>query len=511
MSHPLRHSPAELAAVHASEGLLVADWERILFLNQRLQQLLDVRADELIGQPIERLGDFISEPETVDRLRNAFRQGQPFQGEVTRRQADGSQFAVELIVTPVPPDSGPGAVAGGHWMVVVAIRDLRHSKRLEHQLWQSQRLDAVTNLADGVAHEMNNVVQVLAGYGSLIAETLPKDDPRGADLKAIEVAARRGGALLKELLAFARRRPSSRSPLDLNEVIRSWADLIQVLVGAEIRLILDLADDLPPVSADRGEVQQILLNLLSNARDAMSPAGGTLTIVTHEVVPGEVVAKASVDERIGEYVVLTVADTGVGMSSDTKAQLFEPFFTTKDDRGSRGLGLATVHEIVRESGGLVWVRSRPGEGTSVEVHFPALRSPAVEPAPAAVGRVELPSGSETLLVVDDDVLVLRVASRSLERLGYRVFSAGSAAQATAIAAEHGRELDLLLTDVSMPGQRGPGLAEELQGEWPHLKVLFMTGYPLESSPLGADAPHLAKPFSPEELAQAIRTALGAGR
>jgi signal transduction histidine kinase len=504
MSHPPRRSPAELAAVHASEGLLVADWERILFLNVRLPELLDVRADDLLGQPIERLGDFISEPETVDRLRNAFRQGQPFQGEITRRRSDGSQFALELTVTPVLPESESG---GGHWMVVVSLRDLRHSKRLQHQLWQSQRLDAVTNLADGVAHEMNNVVQVLAGYGSLIAETLPKDDPRASDLEAIEAAARRGGALLKELLAFARRRPSIRSPLDLNEVIESWADLIQALVGAEIRLILDLARGLPPVSADRGEVQQILLNLLSNARDAMSPAGGTLTIATHEVAPGEVVAKASVDARVGEYVVLTVADTGVGMSSDTKAQLFQPFFTTKDDRGSRGLGLATVHDIVREAGGLVWVRSRPGEGTSVEVHFPALRSPAAEPAPRVSRPLESPGGSETVLVVDDDELVLRVASRSLERFGYRVYSAGSAAQATAIAAERGRELDLLLTDVSMPGQRGTGLAEELQTDWPHLRVLFMTGYPIESTPLGADAPHLAKPFSPEELALAIRTAL----
>src|SRR5262245_15067979 len=270
MADPVGCSPAAVAARYATDGLLVADWERILYLNPALAGLLGVSEAELIGQPIERFAEFVTEPDTVDRLRNAFRQGQPFQGTVTCHPRAGQSIPLELEVTPVPADpTGPSQTP---WMVALSARDRTEANRLEQQLWQSQRLDAVTNLADGVAHEINNVVQILTGYGTLVLETLSSDDPRAQDLAAIQQAAHRGGLLLKELLAFAKRRPNApRVPLDLNEVILGWKDLIQVLVGSDLRLIFDLTDGLPPIKADRSEIQHILLNLVSNARDAMVP------------------------------------------------------------------------------------------------------------------------------------------------------------------------------------------------------------------------------------------------
>ncbi len=325
---------------------------------------------------------------------------------------------------------------------------------------------------------------------------------RPSDLLTIERAARRASSLFQELLDFSRRRPATRGPIDLNAVITHWHGLLEALLGPDLILALELSDGLPPVYADRAELQHILINLAVNARDAM-PTGGTLTIGSHSVRPGERLDDGGLDGRLGEYVVMTVTDTGVGMDAETKAQLFQPFFTTKEAPGARGLGLTTVQQIVRETGGLLWVRSQPNSGTSVEVHFQALPEAVAAPEGNPPEPASPRQGSETVLLVDDDPGVLEVTRRGLEFFGYRVVAAASAAEATTVAAERGNEISVLVTDMILPGQHGTGLAEELIADWPHLKILFISGAPARSDGLAPRA-HLTKPFSPDQLARAVQ-------
>ncbi len=475
---------SQLAAQHATEPLLVTDRDRVRFANQAFANLVGVPLSDLEGKGIDQLVTILDEPLVVERLRSALKQDQPFRGEASCHTASGGTVPVDLSVIPIRTDS--------ETLYAVSALDLRHRKQLEHQLRQSQRLDAVTQLADGIAHELNNAVQIIAGFTNLAN--------RPTDLPTVERAARRASSLLQELLAFSRRRPTARGSIDLNAVITEWHGLLDAVLGRELILALDLAEALPPAYADRGELQHILINLVVNARDAM-PTGGTLTISTHPVRPDERLHHGGLDERLGEFVVLTVTDTGVGMDADTKAQLFQP--------GGRGRGLTTVQQIVRETGGLLWVRSQPNQGTSVEVHFQALPEPVwsadpESPQPAASPR----RGSETILLVDDDPGVLEVTRRGLEYFGYHVVAAGSAAEATTVAAERGNEISVLVTDVILPGQLGTGLAEELIADWPHLKILFISGAPARGDTLAPRA-HLSKPFSPDQLARAVQSLIDA--
>ena len=493
---PAADLPSQLAAQFATEPLLVTDAERIRFVNQAFADLVGVPHQDIVGRGVDQLITILGEPMVLERLRAALRQHQPFRGEATCHTASETTIPVDLTVIPVPAEDQE--------LYVVSALDLRRQKMLEHQLWQSQRLDAVTQLADGISHEMNEAIQVIAGYANLPPGRRGPSELSRDDLETIEHATRRAATLLSELLGFARRQPTTRVPLDLNAVVRQWEELLQALVGTRLRFIVDLGADLPTILADRGEIQQVLINLVTNARDAM-PEGGTLSISTHLAARGQLIDHGDLDEQLSSFVILTVTDTGVGMSPETKANLFQPFFTTKGAPGTRGLGLATVQQIVREAGGLLWVRSQERQGTSVEVHFPALphptEPPTAAPVPQAPGR-----GHETILLVDDDPGVLRVARKGLEQYGYRVLAAQSAAEATTLAAEHGMKVGLLVTDVMMPGQQGTGLAEELLTDWPHLRVLFISGYPGETPGDSLrKAPYLTKPFTPEELARAVRS------
>jgi two-component system cell cycle sensor histidine kinase/response regulator CckA len=481
----------QLAAEYTTEPLLVADTERVRYVNQAFANLIGVPRSEIEAKEVDQVVTILEEPLVVDRLRNALRQGQPFRGETSCLSANGDVIPIDLAVFPVTDETES--------LFVVSARDLRPLKHLEHRLWQSQRLDAVATLTDGIAHEMNNVIHVLAGYKALLTKGVTGAAPSGSDLIAIEEAARRGELLLRDLLDFARRRPPARGPIDLNGVIAHWRDLLTIMVGADIRLILDFAPDLPTIYADRSEIQHILLNLVTNARAAM-PHGGTLTITTHAVIPEQAIHQEAVEEWVGRYVVLSVADTGSGMSPETRGRALDGY-------AGGGLGLPTVQGIVREAGGLLWIRTTPNAGTSVEIHFQALEHPPASPPGTADHPAEPPGGHETILLVDDDPLVLRVARRGLEQVGYRVLAAQGAAEATTLAAEHGPDIALLVTDVMMPGQRGTGLAAELTAEWPHLRVLFISGYPGATAGSTA-ALQLNKPFSPDELAVAIRQVLG---
>jgi len=371
---------------------------------------------------------------------------------------------------------------------------------LEQQFFQAQKLEAVGRLAGGIAHDFNNMLLVISGSASLLLAGKTETDPQWADLKAIEDAADRAGGLTQRLLAVARRQVFSAIDVDLNKVVRDMEDMLRRSLNDDITFVLELGPDPLVVKADPGQLQQVLLNLAVNARDAM-PRGGTLTLTT----------RAGRDRDGREIACVDVADTGVGMDAHTLEHTFEPFFTTKGPGGT-GLGLATVYGIVTQSGGTVDVASEPGSGTTFRVCLPRMAAEPQELSPAAAEAAA--GGSETVLVVDDSEPVLALTSRILDRAGYSVLTAPSGHWALSVAARHPHPIDLLLTDVMMPGMSGVELANQLAGSRPELRVLYMSGYQRSSdggeSLLPGGAKLLEKPFKPDALLRTVRSELDGG-
>jgi two-component system, cell cycle sensor histidine kinase and response regulator CckA len=346
------------------------------------------------------------------------------------------------------------------------------------------------------------------GYGELLLGDFEASDPKGNDVSEMLAAAKRGVALTRQLLAFSRQQMVQPAVLDLNVIVEGIEKMLKRIIGEHIRLSTKLASGLGHFKADASQVEQILLNLTVNARDAM-PEGGRLAIETRNVRLDEVQASAQPGMTAGDYVVLTVTDTGVGMDEETQKRVFEPFFTTKEVGKGTGLGLSTVYGIVRQSGGHILIKSEIGKGASFEVYFPrnesgeAVRSSAAPPA-------EVQKASETVLIVEDDEGVRVVASRILRDQGYKVLEARRASEARRIWEQHGPSIDLLLTDVVMPDVNGPRLAEELEKTRPGLRVLYMSGYPGAGglvSPQGAALACIEKPFTPSSLAAKVREML----
>lgn len=476
----------------------------IIFANRALGALLQRAPAELVGSTLTNFDALTGDPGLASRVRNALDQAQPFRGEGVVRQPQGTVVPVELEL--IPRSDAEGVLTH----VIVLVRDLRERLRLEQQLWHSQRLEAVSHLASGVSHDLNNVLLALSGHTAFLLESIPESDPRRVDAAGIEQAARRTASLINHLLALSRRQPAVPQQIDLNEILEDLAPFLPRILGEDVRIRIDVAAEPSMVFADPIQLQQIVLNLAANARDAM-PHGGNLTIAStpapaSEDLPG---TRESAS-RHGE-VLLTVADTGIGMSAESKAHLFEPFFTTKDSATHSGLGLATVHGIVRQSGGYVWVRSEPDQGTTVRVYLP-YAGPGARPAAPIPGTASSPQGGiESVLLVEDDPAVLALAERVLAMYGYRVKAVSSPALAKAAVLVANTPFDLLVTDVVLPEGSGPELAQDLRRDLPALRVLFISGYPPESHSKAlsgvAEERLLQKPFTPVELATQVRCAL----
>jgi PAS domain S-box-containing protein len=386
--------------------------------------------------------------------------------------------------------------------------DVTERRTLEERYQQSQKMEAIGRLAGGVAHDFNNLLTVILGHCDLLLDDLPFDDPCQADVAEIQKAGVSGAGLTRQLLAFSRKQAIEPTVLDLNAVVVDMRTMLGRLIGEDVSVVLDLSPDLARVKADRGQFEQVVLNLGVNARDAM-PAGGTLTIKTANVQVGQHFAAAHPPLTTGAHVVLMVTDTGTGMTPEVRARLFEPFFTTKELGKGTGLGLATVHGVVTASGGIVHVDSEIGRGTSFNVYFPTAAAAEIIPH-AALSTAQPRSATHTVLVVDDAEGLCELARRPLQREGYPTLVAANADEALRVFEEN-PAIDVLLTDVVLPGASGPELSRQLVERRPALKVIYMSGYAEETivqyGLLTPGVAFLHKPFTSETLVQKIHDVL----
>jgi len=366
--------------------------------------------------------------------------------------------------------------AGEYEFVEGFIFDTQQTHNLELQIQQSQRMESVGRLAGGIAHDFNNLLSVIQGYGELLQKDLELSTQAGRRLEKILLATERSVALVKQLLLFSRKRPCDQSAVDLNEVIQRLSGLLTRLIGEDIEIVSKLGSDLPPVLADPTHIEQILMNLVVNSRDAM-PAGGTLTIRTAaETLDAKALREMLGSAEPGEFVRLSVEDSGVGMDAQTQARIFDPFFTTKTQDKGTGLGLATIYGILNSHRGCIAVHSVPGHGSLFEVYLPQTTSERMGAQDAASQHLPTLRGSETILLVEDEALVRDMLVGSLRESGYTVLSARDTEDALNIANKPGVSVDLLISDVVLPRGSGPELALRLREKMPDLPVLLMTGY-----------------------------------
>ncbi len=434
-----------------------------------------------------------------DRIRSGDRSTH-WTGSVRNVRRDGSPVDVDL--------NSLAIVRRGRPERLLVVRDVTKERRLAEQFRQAQKMEAVGRLAGGVAHDFNNLLTVILTYSRTLADGLPETDPARADLVEIRKAGERAAALTRQLLAFSRQQALEPRVLDLNDLLENLDRMLRRLIGEDIELTVVSGARRSAMRADPGQIEQVVMNLVVNARDATS-RGGRLTLETAEVELDETFAREHLGVRPGPYVMLAVSDNGAGMDRATQARIFEPFFTTKEPGKGTGLGLATVFGIVQQSGGAIYVYSEPGKGTTFKLYFPVVDEEAESlqrpPRSAAEG------GTETVLLVEDEDAVRAAVSGILRRAGYQVVEAQNAGEALLVAERHPSPIHLLLTDVVMPHVSGPELAKRLAARLPGLRTLCMSGYTGEAVQnhrlLGASVPFLQKPITPDSLLQKVREVL----
>jgi two-component system cell cycle sensor histidine kinase/response regulator CckA len=422
-------------------------------------------------------------------------------GAGKHRRKDGTQIEVETAAHALN--------FGGRQARLVLARDVTERRRLEEELRQAQKLEAVGRLAGGVAHDFNNLLTVITGYSDLLLADLRPDHPHQAAVIEVRKAADRAAALTRQLLTYSRRQTFQPARLDLNGVITELENMLRRLIGEHIELVNELDPEAQIVVADPGQLEQVVVNLVVNARDAM-PQGGRIALRTGNVVLGGTDSQPAPDVPAGRYAFLEVADTGCGMDEAIRARIFEPFFTTKEPGKGTGLGLATVYGVVKQARGHIAVQSSPGQGTTFRVYLPAAPELPVE-LQTATEAADHSGGTETVLLVEDEAGVRQLARMALEHNGYTVLEAAEGKEALDLVARHPGPIDLLLTDVVMPRMTGHELAARLTASRPDVKVLFMSGYNddalLRQRLLGEPSAFLPKPFSPAVLAGTVRRLL----
>ncbi len=493
------------AIVDSSQDAIVGeDLEGVVTSwNPAAERLFGYAAQEAIGRNARMLLPPNADDEVSANIETV-RKGLSETKETMRMRRDGRAIDVSLTISPILDKTG--VVVG----LATMFRDIADRKRLESQLLHAQKLEAVGRLAGGVAHDFNNLLSIIVGYAYLVQTSNHGDDPIRAAADQILAASERATALTRQLLAFSRKQVMRPEVIDLNRVMSGISKILPRLVGEDVDVRFIGGDELRNIKADPAQVEQVVMNLVVNSRDAM-PRGGKLTIETSNVGFTDQDALHH-GVRPGEYVLLAVTDTGHGMDEATRSRIFEPFFTTKEAGKGTGLGLATVYGIVNQSGGHIWVYSEPGQGTTFKIYFPATTGSAAQAFKPAVMELSL-CGNETLLLVEDEVQLRELLVHVLSNQGYKVISAGNGPDALRKLKEFPGPLDLLLTDVIMPEMRGQDLAEKLLQQSPGLAVIYMSGYTDNalvhngSFPGAAPNNFLQKPFTPDRVLRLVREVL----
>jgi len=505
----IRTSEERLRTLFETVNLIVLGIDadgRVNYVNPYMLQLTGYTSEETVGRDyFERFIPVAQRPEitrAVQELRDTGKHAH-YQNAIRTKAGAERVISWHSIVLRDPLGHPTGTLSIGE--------DITEHAKLEQQYRQAQKMEAVGRLAGGVAHDFNNLLTAIFGYTDLLAEDLGPDHPGHPDLQEIRTAATRASALTRQLLAFSRQQVLQPVVLNLNDVVADIQKMLHRLLGEDIDLQASLTNDLGNVRADPGQIEQVIMNLAVNARDAM-PTGGKLTIETANVDLAEQYATTHPPVVPGSFVMLAVSDTGTGMDEATKAKAFEPFFTTKEPGQGTGLGLATVYGIVKQSGGYIWLYSEPGKGAAFKIYLPRvdeLATPAVRPAARAGGV----AGTETVLVAEDDDLLRPLACELLRKLGYHVLEARDSAEALKAARGHPGEIHLIVSDVVMPGGGGFELAKQIRAERPTMRVLFMSGYTDEAvvrhGLLERGLNYLQKPFTPAVLTRRVREVLDA--
>lgn len=498
---------------NAPEAIVLLDEaDRVQRVNEEFGRLFGFTTAEVLGRAINELivpAGLRKEARVLSRRAVA---GERVGIETMRQHRDGSMVHVSILAVPVEFEDGTIHIYGIYRDVSARKRAEQALAESEEQLRQAQRMEAVGRLAGGVAHDFNNLLTVIQGHAQLLLDGLGVADPRREDAEEVWRSVKRAATLTRQLLAFSRKQILKPETVDLNIIVASMEKLLRRLIGEEIRFEARLAGDLGRVLADPGQVEQVIMNLVVNARDAM-PGGGRLSITTADVELGEeYTSRFSYPVKPGPYVLLTVQDTGIGMTPEVRARIFEPFFTTKEQGQGTGLGLSTVFGIVKQSGGYIWVDSTVGAGTTIKLYLPrvAAAAGAAEPEPEGAGG-EVAGNSETVLVVEDEDAVRSLICRVLRKQGFSVLEAANGAAALWQLESFAERVDLIITDMVMPGMSGTELAERVRRTHPEVPFLFISGYTEDELVRRGVADGrlilLDKPFSPSALTRRVREML----
>jgi len=483
----------DLVMITNSAGLLE-------YVNPAFEKLTGYTSAEVIGQTLGILKSDQQSGELYEEMWNTVLSGKVFHGTVMNRKKNGETFIIEKAITPM---RNPG---GQITHFISTGRDITDQRKLESQIHQSQKMDAIGLLAGGVAHDFNNLLLVISAYAELVLDSLGAEDPSRKKIDEIITATRRAAELTRQLLAFGRKQMQSLRVLDLNTVVGEIANMLPRLIGEDIQLAFVPGRDLVKVKADPAQIEQVVMNLATNARDAM-PRGGRLTIETSNVTLDQAYVQKHMVVPAGEYVLLAVSDSGDGIPAEHLNHIFEPFYTTKEAGKGTGLGLATAYGIVKQSEGFIWVYSEPGLGTTFKIYLPRVHR-ASEVELHSLTRPGSPRGRETVLLVEDEAAVRASTNEFLVRCGYTVVTAENGVDALRVSRNYGGPIDLMISDVVMPKMSGPQLAAQLVAERPAMKTLFVSGYAentiLQHGNIDVTARFLSKPFSLSTLANKIR-------
>jgi PAS domain S-box-containing protein len=495
----------------AGEGIFGLDLNgRVSFVNPTAARLTGYDSRELIGRNIHEMlhhtkADGTPHPQEECPIYAALKKGETrIKDNDLFWRKDGSSFPVDYAATPIGPGDGSSSVGA-----VVVFRDVTERLSLQNQFLQAQKMEAIGNLAGGIAHDFNNLLAAIMGYAEIIMMDFPANQPYHPYLQEIVKVANRGASLTRQLLAFSRKQIMQPRVFNLNEVVAEMDAMLRRLIGEDIDLVTILSPELEGVQADPAQIEQVIMNLAVNARDAM-PTGGKLTIETANVHLDEAYAQAHHAVVPGPYVMLAMSDSGSGMDAETKSRIFEPFFTTKELGKGTGLGLATVYGIVKQSGGNIWIYSEPGQGTTFKIYLPRVVGDVESIKSEALPALHLP-GSETILVVEDNDNLREVICKTLGKQGYVVLEAANGKDALQIFDNRTWPIDLLLVDVVLPQMSGAEVVKRLQEFDPNLKVLYMSGYTnnaiVHHGVLDTDVAFLQKPFKGTALLLKIRDVL----